>query len=148
MCSVCLVPYNPLCTVIYYIFIIIVQYPVIHTNSTVADRSFTKKLHDTRYTDLFDTMNSQSKVKKTKIIIIKNIKNNNKIKVALESVSRSRAFFSFRISVVIYCTSLLTSKGLSEPFLPPLQTCAGLVLCVAGGDRGGGGESAAGTRPL
>lgn len=42
---------------------------MIHTNSTVADKSLTKlqlHVHDKRYTDLFDTMKSQSKRKRKK----------------------------------------------------------------------------------
>lgn len=43
------------------------QYSVIHTKSTLADRSLTKLqlyVHNKRYIDLFDTMKSQSTEKK------------------------------------------------------------------------------------
>lgn len=68
---------------------------MIHTNSTVADKSLTKlqlHVHDKRYTDLFDTMKSQSKRKRKK-------------KETLENVSHNHDFV---VIGCLYCTSVLT----------------------------------------
>lgn len=59
---------------------------MIHINSTVADRSFTK-LHDKRYIDVFDTIKSQPKIKKT----------------TLENVSHNQIL----VTGCLYCTSVL-----------------------------------------